>query len=44
MANLDPLIAVAVSIHIIFTGIELLRRTVDGLMDTALPLGEICQT
>ena len=34
---LDPLIAVAVGIHIIFTGVHLLRRTVDGLMDTALP-------
>ena len=33
---LDPIIAMAVGVHIIFTGIELLRRTVDGLMDTAL--------
>jgi cation diffusion facilitator family transporter len=41
---LDPLIAVAVGIHIIFTGIELLRRTVVGLMDTALSSDEINQT
>ena len=41
---LDPLIAVAVGIHIIFTGIELLRRTVEGLMDTALSSNEISQT
>ena len=33
---LDPLLAVAVGVHIIFTGVGLLRRTVDGLMDTAL--------
>jgi cation diffusion facilitator family transporter len=41
---LDPLIAVAVGIHIIFTGIELLRRTVNGLMDTALSPQEIRRT
>jgi cation diffusion facilitator family transporter len=41
---LDPLIAIAVGIHIIFTGIELLRRTVDGLMDAALSPQEIERT
>ena len=41
---LDPLIAIVVGIHIIFTGIELLRRTVEGLMDTALSPDEISQT
>jgi cation diffusion facilitator family transporter len=41
---LDPLIAVMVGIHIIFTGVHLLRRTVDGLMDTALSPKEISQT
>ena len=40
---LDPLIAVAVGIHIIVTGVQLLRRTVDGLMDTALLPEEIGQ-
>ncbi|MGE5525629.1 MAG: cation diffusion facilitator family transporter [Rhodospirillaceae bacterium] len=41
---LDPLIAVAVAVHIIFTGIELLRRTTHGLMDAALPREEIRKT
>ena len=41
---LDPLIAVAVGIHIIFTGVQLLRRTVDGLMDAALSPEEVSQT
>ena len=41
---LDPLIAMAVGIHIIFTGVHLLRRTVDGLMDTALSPEEISLT
>jgi cation diffusion facilitator family transporter len=41
---LDPLIAIAVGIHIIFTGVTLLRRTVDGLMDAALSADEIRET
>lgn len=41
---LDPLLAIAVGIHIIFTGVALLRRTVDGLMDTALPPAEVTET
>jgi len=41
---LDPLIAVAVGLHIIYTGIELMRRSVEGLMDTALSPREIHQT
>jgi len=41
---LDPLIAVAVALHIILTGIGLLRRTVEGLMDTALSREEIGET
>ena len=41
---LDPLIAVAVGLHIIYTGIELLRRSVEGLMDTALSPREISKT
>lgn len=40
---LDPAIAVAVGIHIIFTGVALLRRTVDGLMDAALAPEELAQ-
>jgi cation diffusion facilitator family transporter len=40
-AILDPLMAIAVGIHIIVTGMGLLRRSADGLMDAALPLGEV---
>ena len=38
---LDPLIAVAVGLHIVVTGVDLLRRSIDGLMDTALSPQEI---
>lgn len=40
-AILDPLIAVAVGVHIVITGIDLLRRSIDGLMDAALSPQEI---
>ena len=40
-AILDPLMAVAVGLHIIKTGIDLVRRSADGLMDAALPPDEI---
>lgn len=33
---LDPIIAILVALHIIWTGLQLLRRTFSGLMDTAL--------
>jgi cation diffusion facilitator family transporter len=38
---LDPLVAMAVAAHIVLTGVGLLRRSVDGLMDAALPAEEI---
>jgi cation diffusion facilitator family transporter len=38
---LDPLIAIAVGVHIVVTGVDLLRRSIDGLMDTALSPQEI---
>ncbi len=38
---LDPLMAVAVALHIVATGVDLLRRSTNGLMDTALPADEI---
>ena len=38
---LDPVIAIAVGAHIVFTGISLLRRSIDGLMDTALSPAEL---
>ena len=41
---LDPLIAFGVGLHIIYTGFGLLRRSVEGLMDTALSPLEIHKT
>ena len=38
---LDPLMAIAVGVHIIVTGVVLLRRSADGLMDVALPANEV---
>ena len=40
-AILDPLMAIAVAIQIVVTGIDLLRRSADGLMDVALPATEV---
>jgi cation diffusion facilitator family transporter len=40
-AILDPLIALAVSVQIVFTGKDLLHRAIDGLMDVALSPREI---
>ncbi len=40
-AILDPLMAIAVGIHIVVVGIDLLRRSADGLMDAALPAHEV---
>jgi len=38
---LDPLMAIVVGMHIIITGVDLVRRSIDGLMDTALSPEEI---
>lgn len=38
---LDPLMAVAVGLNIIYTGFSLLRRSWSGLMDAALPAEEV---
>jgi cation diffusion facilitator family transporter len=38
---LDPLMAIVVALHIVFTGVSLLRRSADGLMDASLPDEEI---
>jgi len=40
-AILDPLMAIAVGVHIIYTGWDLVRRSADGLMDAALPPKEV---
>lgn len=37
---LDPVIALLVGLHILFTGFMLVRRSFDGLMDRALPADE----
>jgi cation diffusion facilitator family transporter len=36
-ALLDPIVAIIVALNIIWTGIQLVRRSVSGLMDAALP-------
>lgn len=38
---LDPLVAIAVALNIVKTGVDLMRRSVLGLMDTALPPAEL---
>jgi cation diffusion facilitator family transporter len=38
--TLDPLLAIAVALNIIWTGVRLVGRSVSGLMDAALPVQE----
>lgn len=38
---LDPIIALVMAVNIVFTGVSLLKRSVGGLMDDALPDDEI---
>jgi cation diffusion facilitator family transporter len=40
LETLDPIMAIAVSCNIFWTGVRLVRRSFDGLMDHALPEGE----
>lgn len=37
---LDPLLAIAVALNVLWTGVQLLGRSVQGLMDAALPESE----
>lgn len=37
---LDPIIAIFVALNIVWAGLQLIRRTVSGLMDSALPTNE----
>jgi cation diffusion facilitator family transporter len=37
---LDPLVALAVAVNIVWTGIQLIRRSIAGLMDASLPQSE----
>jgi cation diffusion facilitator family transporter len=39
--RLDPLIAIAVALHIMLTGVGLVRRSLAGLMDASLPQAEL---
>jgi cation diffusion facilitator family transporter len=39
--RLDPLIALAVAAHILWTGVALVRRSVHGLMDRSLPAQDL---
>jgi cation diffusion facilitator family transporter len=41
---LDPAMAIVVALQIVYTGFDLLRRSVNGLMDTSLPQDEIVQS
>ena len=38
---LDPIMAIAVALHIVYTGVDLLRRSTRGLMDASLPEEEL---
>jgi len=40
---LDPIIALAVAVHIVWTGAQLMRRSVSGLMDASIPAGELVE-
>ncbi len=40
---LDPLVALAAALHIGWSGTRLIRRSIHGLMDTALPERELAQ-
>jgi cation diffusion facilitator family transporter len=40
---LDPLIAIAVAIHIVWTGFGLMRRSFAGLLDAAIPAAELAE-
>ncbi len=37
---LDPLVAIAVALNVLYTGLRLVRRSALGLLDTALPVAE----
>lgn len=40
---LDPIIAIFVALNIVLAGLQLIRRTIAGLMDVALPIEEQAQ-
>lgn len=40
---LDPLVALAVAVHIVWTGFGLMRRSFAGLLDAAIPAAELAE-
>ena len=40
---LDPLLAIIVALHILRSGLRLVRQAINGLMDTSLPASELAQ-
>ena len=42
-AILDPIIALVVAANIVWSGVKIVRRSVGGLMDEALPAAEIAR-
>ena len=40
---LDPLVAIAVAVHIVWTGFMLMRRSFAGLLDAAIPAAEVAE-
>lgn len=41
--RLDPIIAILVACNIVWTGVQLLRRSVSGLMDAAIPAEDLAR-
>ena len=40
---LDSIVAILVAVNIVWTGVGIVRRSVSGLMDSALPAAEVAQ-
>jgi cation diffusion facilitator family transporter len=40
---LDPILALIVAVNIVFTGIQLIKRSISGLMDESLPTNELSE-
>ncbi|MFM8453702.1 MAG: cation diffusion facilitator family transporter [Gammaproteobacteria bacterium] len=38
---IDSIIAILIALHVVFSGLELVKTSVDGLMDAALPITEL---
>jgi cation diffusion facilitator family transporter len=40
---LDPIVALLVGVNILFTGYQLLQRSISGILDAALPAGDVAE-